>query len=136
MQTGQPPSCSYPRWVLLEPYAISTNVVQDDSSCHVTPDAKTLAAATTSTGHRIHVSLVGLAEPPATSSLHVELLPVGDGGIRSYHARIVAAHGLHQDYERRVRTLDLFVYSAGAAADPTRRPPTLSLLPVAPADPM
>uniref|UniRef100_A0A0Q3UYU1 Uncharacterized protein n=2 Tax=Setaria TaxID=4554 RepID=A0A0Q3UYU1_SETIT len=133
VQTAQPPSCSssaagYPRWVMLEQYVKSN--VQDSS--RITPDAKTLAAARTSNGHRIQVSL-GLAEPPATSALRVEL----PEGVYAKYATVVAADGdsllLRVNLDQRSfasdDTLDHFVYNAGSAAADPSRPPSLSLLP-------
>nr|CAB3491066.1 unnamed protein product [Digitaria exilis] len=67
---AQPPSCSspaiaYPRWVLLEPYAKIVNVYDSScGSCLGTADPKTLAATTTSTGHRIHISPSSASQSP------------------------------------------------------------------------
>ncbi|CAO2152999.1 unnamed protein product [Urochloa humidicola] len=116
--TSQPPSCSpspaaaYPPWVMLERLAKSKG---EDS--RVPADAKTIAAATTSTGHRIQVSL-GLAEPPVTSALHLDL----PNAARIMYALVIAAHGdsmlilvsLEQG-SWNPPTIDLFVYNAGAA---------------------
>ncbi|TVU26555.1 hypothetical protein EJB05_29107, partial [Eragrostis curvula] len=107
-------------------------------------DANTLAAARTSAGHRIAISL-DLAPPPAESHARVYF---PDGGVTetviAYEARIlpnadviatvIAAHGgsvlvevsLIDIHAYRSQTDDYFVYDA--AADPPR-PPSLSLLP-------
>jgi hypothetical protein len=102
----------------------------DDSSCP-TAVAKTLAAARTSNGHPIQVSL-SLQEPPATSAIRVKF----PHGVCPKYCITVAAHGgsllievmMEQGYAGST-TLDYFVYNAGdAAADPPR-PPSLLLLP-------
>lgn len=130
--TAQAPSSSgsssaaYPRWVTLE-WDCKSNV---DDSCCPTAVTKTLAAARTSNGHWIQVSL-SLQEPPATSVVVVEF---PDGGVHLNYSIIMAAHGdsllvgvnFKQGYGYRL-THDYFVYCAGdAAADPPR-PPSLLL---------
>ncbi|CAL4994954.1 unnamed protein product [Urochloa decumbens] len=135
VQTTQPASCSssstgYPRWVILEQYVKASNPM----SC-VTADAKTLAAATTSTGHRIHVSL-GLANPPATSAVRVEIPDNGADHMRP-RPMIIAAHkdslliqvNIHHVASYVATAVDHFVYNAGAAAADPPRPPSLTLLP-------
>ncbi|CAO2152996.1 unnamed protein product [Urochloa humidicola] len=134
--TAQPPSRSrspaaaYPPWVMLERHAKSKG--EDSSSCVTPGNAKTLAAATTSTGHRIQVSL-GLAEPPSTSALYVEL----PGSARLMYALVIAAHGdsllilvtLEQGSLNSHNRVDQFVYNAGATAADPPHSPSLSLLP-------
>ncbi|TVU26543.1 hypothetical protein EJB05_29095, partial [Eragrostis curvula] len=97
-------------------------------------DTNTLAAARTSAGHRIAISL-DLAPPPAESNVRVYF---PDGGVsETVIATVIAAHGgsvlvevsLIDVHAYRSQTDDYFVYDAGdAAADPPR-PPSLSLLP-------
>jgi hypothetical protein len=79
-QTAHPPSGpsssgAYPRWVMLERRCYCS-IGAGNSPCS-TADAKTQAAARTSNGHMIQVSLV-LAEPLSTSSVCV-LVPDGVG---------------------------------------------------------
>ena len=82
---------------------------------------KTPAAARTSTGHRIQVSLL-LAEPPAASCVCFQL----PGGVAAQYAWVAAAHGdsvlIQVGLQGHVP--DDFVYSSGAAA---ADPPSLSL---------
>ncbi|CAD6258002.1 unnamed protein product [Miscanthus lutarioriparius] len=136
-QTAHPPSGpssgAYPRWVMLERRCYCSIGV-GNSSCS-TADAKTQAAARTSTGHMIQVSL-SLAEPLSTSSLCVQ---VSDGvEVQKHNCKVLAAHGdsvlivvpvLDENHQYYYYKADHFVYNAGdAAADPPR-PPSLSLLP-------
>ncbi|KAL6600292.1 hypothetical protein ACP70R_045092 [Stipagrostis hirtigluma subsp. patula] len=130
----QPPAGSsaaataYPHWVLFEQRVAEDSAVGSDS----TADARTVAAARTSTGHPIAVSL-RLAAPPAESRLCVHLPPSVD---RKY-ATILAAHGdsvlIQIAFKPRGgfdQEIDYFVYIAGGGAGAgLPRPPSLCLLP-------
>jgi hypothetical protein len=103
---------------------------EDESSCS-SADAKTLAAARTSTGLLIRVAF-SLPPPPAMSRL---LFHLPDA--EKVHAEVVAAHGdsvlidVHFSKQQRRRddnAQNYFVYNAGAAAAEPPRPPSLSQL--------
>jgi hypothetical protein len=100
------------------------------SSCSASGDAsKTLAAARTSTGLPIQVSL-RLAEPPAVSCVCLQI----PDGLHAKDSEVLAAHGdsvlivvsIEDEHDY---TTDYFVYNAGAAAADPPRLPSLSLLP-------
>ncbi|KAL6598098.1 hypothetical protein ACP70R_046519 [Stipagrostis hirtigluma subsp. patula] len=120
----QPPAGSsaaataYPRWVLFEQGIAEESEV----GSHSTADALTMAAARTSTGHPIGVSL-RLASPPAESRVCVHL----PHSVDLKYATIVAAHGdsvlIQIAFDEEI---DYFVYNAGAGLP---RPPALCLLP-------
>ncbi|KAL6598041.1 hypothetical protein ACP70R_046462 [Stipagrostis hirtigluma subsp. patula] len=130
----QPPAGSssaataYPRWVQFEQRVAEDSALGSDS----TADARTVAAARTSTGHSIAVSL-RLAAPPAESRVCVHLPHSVD---RKY-ATILAAHGdsvlIQIAFKPRGgfdQEIDYFVYIAGGGAGAgLPRPPSLCLLP-------
>ncbi|KAF8659099.1 hypothetical protein HU200_058745 [Digitaria exilis] len=129
-QATEPPSSSYPPWVLFEPYAD----VDTTGSYSTAADPNTLAVARTSSDHPIGVSL-SLALPPAESRVCVHF-PRGTEPPK-HENEIIAAHGdsmlikvaRESDYYR--ARPDYFLYNAGNAAanSPQRRPPSLLLLP-------
>ncbi|XP_034569733.1 uncharacterized protein [Setaria viridis] len=137
-QTTQPSpgssSAAYPRWVLLE-MNYKKNDEDEDSSCSTPADVKTLAAARTTSGYPIQVSL-RLAEPPAASCVCLQLQVPDDVDVR--YPTVVAAHGDSVLIQVTVTndlggfwnaTTDHFVYNAGAAAAEPPREPSLSMLP-------
>jgi hypothetical protein len=126
-QTAQPPSdpssaAAYPRWVMLQQ---DMEVEAEGSSCSTSGASKTLAAARTSTGHLIQVSL-RLTEPPGVSCVCLQI----PDGLDAKYSMVVAAHGDSVLIEvPHGHTIDHFVYSAGAAAADPPRLPSMSLLP-------
>ncbi|KAF8731022.1 hypothetical protein HU200_016902 [Digitaria exilis] len=122
----------YPQWVLLDDRGEIEAVISNSSTAD---DRTSAAAACTSTGHLIVVSL-RLALPPATSFLciHFPIVPP-DLKEETTHATVLAAHGdslliyvyFKQGYEN--ETIDYFVYNAGDASGEPPRPPPLRLLP-------
>jgi hypothetical protein len=104
------------------------------SSCSPTDgdDTKTLAAARTSAGHPIQVSL-RFAEPPALSRIFLRI----PDGLKEERSKVLAAHGDSVLIQVRIReknqqyaTFEHFVYNAGGAhAAESPRPPSLWLLP-------
>nr|CAB3489292.1 unnamed protein product [Digitaria exilis] len=123
----------YPQWVLLDDRGEIEAVVSNSSTAD---DRTSAAAARTSTGHLIVVSL-RLAAPPATSSMcvHFPAVVPPDMQKESTYANVLAAHGdslviyvyFKQGYEN--QTIDYFVYNAGDASGEPPRPPSLLLLP-------
>ncbi|OEL19748.1 hypothetical protein BAE44_0019233 [Dichanthelium oligosanthes] len=126
---GADSSC--PRWVMLPRYA-----QRRDSSVSVA-DAKTSAAACTSTGRTFRISF-GVAVPPAISSFYYDWVggraPASDEYF--WKPTVVATHGDCILLEMRrpcirergfihMPVLDYFLYEAAAGA----RPPSLLLLP-------
>ncbi|KAL6639722.1 hypothetical protein ACP70R_022544 [Stipagrostis hirtigluma subsp. patula] len=123
----------YPqRWMLLAPHGECE--ADEGSSCFTAVSTTVVAAAHTSGGHLISVSL-RLAPPPAMSRVHVRYPE--DVCWRTY-ATVMAAHGdsvlihivsylwWYRNCEDRY-TRDYFVYHAGGGANPTT-PPSLYLL--------
>ncbi|KAL6596920.1 hypothetical protein ACP70R_047054 [Stipagrostis hirtigluma subsp. patula] len=123
----------YPqRWTLLAPHGECE--ADEGSSCFTAGSTTAVAAAHTSGGHLISVSL-RLAPPPAMSRVHVRYPE--DVCWRTY-ATVMAAHGdsvlihivsylwWYRNCEDRY-TRDYFVYHAGGGANPTT-PPSLYLL--------
>jgi hypothetical protein len=100
-------------------------VEAEGSSCSTSGASKTLAAARTSTGHLIQVSL-RLTEPPGVSCVCLQI----PDGLDAKYSMVVAAHGDSVLIEvPHGHTIDHFVYSAGAAAADPPRLPSMSLLP-------
>ncbi|KAF8701803.1 hypothetical protein HU200_033121 [Digitaria exilis] len=127
-QATEPPSSSYPPWVLFEPYAD----VDTTGSYSTAADPNTLAVARTSSDHPIGVSL-SLALPPAESRVCFHFPRRTDPP--RLRNEIIAAHGdsmlvkVTRESYYKVRP-DYFVYNAGnAAANSSQRPPSLLLLP-------
>ncbi|KAL6600413.1 hypothetical protein ACP70R_045213 [Stipagrostis hirtigluma subsp. patula] len=120
------------QWMLLAPYG---ECEAEGSSCSVADSDEAVAAAHTSLGHLISVS-VRRAPPPAMSRLRVRF----PQGVKSTYATVVAAHGdalliyvvstpYGTDLVPKACT-DYFVYDAGGGGGSTASPPpTLSLLP-------
>ncbi|KAL6639724.1 hypothetical protein ACP70R_022546 [Stipagrostis hirtigluma subsp. patula] len=121
------------QWMLLAPYG---ECEAEGSSCLTADSDEAVAAAHTSLGHLISVS-VRRAPPPATSRLRVRF----PQGVKSTYATVVAAHGdalltyvvttAHGTDRLGPKTCtDYFVYDAGGGGGSTASPPpTLSLLP-------
>ncbi|GJN28683.1 hypothetical protein PR202_gb16840 [Eleusine coracana subsp. coracana] len=110
VQARQPPSSSYPPWVLFEPY---TDLDTTGSYSSTTADPNTLVVARTSRGHPIGVSL-SLASPPAESCLYIHL-PKGSNP-RNHENQVIAVHGGSVLIRLGLTRGDYFVYNAGTAA--------------------
>jgi len=124
-----------PQWTPLAPYGGGSG-----KACNITGDSKTIAAAATSNGHRISVSL--RREPfSVMSRICLRFLP-GTADRASASSTVIAGarrlSSRADHFDRKLletpRAFDYFVYSnAGAGddatADPAARPPSLYLLP-------
>nr|CAB3489271.1 unnamed protein product [Digitaria exilis] len=132
-EAKQPPcgssaaTASYPPWVLFQERVKEAAVGSYPNAI----SRASSASAHTSTGHPIGVSL-DLAAPPAVSSVHVHL----PHGFRSF-GTVLAVHGdsvlisisVRSQGDHGDRSLDHFVYGAGAASGESPKPPTLYRLP-------
>jgi hypothetical protein len=131
--------------MLLAPYGYGGGLGED---CKITGDTKTMVAASTSSGHRIIVSVCRESSSPALRICllwpNTEIRIPGTGirivePIRSAYATVVMTHGgsvllliTSTEHYLKPTTVEYFVYTNAAGATDPARAPSLHLLPPRP----